>query len=415
MKKISLALALAGLFVSARVHAISLDDIQLWTGSGTNRAALVIEWSVPESTNYSSVPVPVADKTLVWGYRFNGTNVYGSQMLDAILAADSKLYVAEEFGDFIVAAGYNLNGNGNVGITDGTTTNFSTDGLLANPSVDIDSAQAINSGDLYWGGLSGPNWETWRELGENGGFENSPNRGTNAYWTADDPTAPYSGVHGQWQYSEGLDDTPLADGSWIGLSVAAGEYEDDTNAPYNLHKHAPVSPDGTYVAYVANTNDFAVQIVSTNNIYLTSPYNNPTAVLNRPTLKFLDYFGDGTAHRTKIIEPPYWTDPNTNDVITEINNGGEITVKLGRKIYDDPNNPYGIDLIIYGNSFFDGISGGSGFVSDATDLSTEELTSSGIYGHPTMVSVSQDGTNWFTFNSTPTLFPDEAYRWDDTN
>ena len=47
MKKISLSLALAGLFVVAKSSAVSLDGIQFWIGSGTNRAALVIEWSTP--------------------------------------------------------------------------------------------------------------------------------------------------------------------------------------------------------------------------------------------------------------------------------------------------------------------------------------------------------------------------------
>jgi hypothetical protein len=33
---------LALLFFSARSYALSLDDVQFWTGNGTNRAALVI-------------------------------------------------------------------------------------------------------------------------------------------------------------------------------------------------------------------------------------------------------------------------------------------------------------------------------------------------------------------------------------
>ena len=90
-EKIRFALALASLFLVSKSPAISLDDIQLWTGSGTNRAALVIQWSVPESLTNSTVPVPVTDKTLVWGYRFNGPST-GTQMLDAILATDPKLY-----------------------------------------------------------------------------------------------------------------------------------------------------------------------------------------------------------------------------------------------------------------------------------------------------------------------------------
>src|SRR5580704_9949630 len=45
MKKLCLLLALASLFLVPKSPAISLDDIQLWTGSGTNRAALVVEWN----------------------------------------------------------------------------------------------------------------------------------------------------------------------------------------------------------------------------------------------------------------------------------------------------------------------------------------------------------------------------------
>ncbi|HUC86175.1 MAG TPA: hypothetical protein VL970_13345, partial [Candidatus Acidoferrales bacterium] len=267
MIKIRLALALAGLFLVCKSPAISLDDIQLWTGSGTNSAALVIEWSVPQSLTYSSVPVPVADKTLVWGYHFNGTAT-GTQMLQAILATDPKLYVVadETYGTYVEGIGYNLNGNGLIGITDGGSTNFITNGFLTNVTVNIDAAQAINRGDLYWGGWYGPNWELWNETNDMGGFFFSPNRGTNAYWTPTDTVYFSAGYHGQWEFAQaGLDDLMLTNGSWIGFSVAAGEYEPATNAPYNLHKHAPVSPDGTYVAYVCNTNDFAVQVVSSTN------------------------------------------------------------------------------------------------------------------------------------------------------
>ena len=68
--KIVFALATAGFALVSTVRAISLDDIQIWTGSGTNRAALVIEWNSPEVFNNTTVSAPIANKTLVWGYRF---------------------------------------------------------------------------------------------------------------------------------------------------------------------------------------------------------------------------------------------------------------------------------------------------------------------------------------------------------
>jgi hypothetical protein len=88
-------------------------------------------------------------------------------------------------------------------------------------------------------------------------------------------------------------------------------------------------------------------------------------------------------------------------------------LKLGRKVYDDPNNPYGVDLIVYGNSFFSP-TGVTSPVDNDTDLNTTGL-GSGYYGHQTIVSVSQDGSTWYAFTNDAALFPDNAYRWDDAN
>src|SRR5580658_10230086 len=55
-----IGLAMLVLFLHGNAGAISLDDIQLWSGSGTNRSALVIEWNSPELLNQTSVAAPVA-------------------------------------------------------------------------------------------------------------------------------------------------------------------------------------------------------------------------------------------------------------------------------------------------------------------------------------------------------------------
>src|SRR5215469_1128292 len=121
------------MLAAGRASAISLDDIQLWAGSGANRAAVVIEWNSPELLNNSTVPVPVASKAMAWGYRFNGTAT-GAQMLNAVLAADPKLYVIEtnSSGTLVTGIGYNLNGDGRIGVTDGTLTNVIGHGILTN-------------------------------------------------------------------------------------------------------------------------------------------------------------------------------------------------------------------------------------------------------------------------------------------
>jgi len=414
----ALAGALSLILTVVRANAISLDNIQLWAGSGTNRAAMVIEWNSPELFNQTTVPAPVANKTMVWGYRFNGTAT-GTQMLDAILGADPKLYVMvnEEFGStFVVGIGYNRNGNGVIGLTDGVTTNYFINGLLTNnDSTFADSAGPINSCDLYWGGFDGPNWQVFTEANDSGGFYNSPNRGSSPYWDPDTDN------QGQWYFAQaGLDDLVLTNGSWIGFSVAAAGYDyfdpsDPANEVASDDGQAPPSPDGAYVAYVPNTNDFALQVISANGIDSYSPYNDPRAILGPPALQFFDPYDGDITDRVSIIDPVFNVTPSGSNTLVVIEGGGEITVQMGRKIYADPYHPYGVDFVIYGNSFFDSVSGTSGTISDNTDLSAATLNNSAIFGHPAVVSVSQDGISWFTFTNVQTVFPDEAYRWDDTN
>ena len=421
MKAVRFALAFASALLLSlswfvpRVQAIALDDIPLWTGSGTNRAALVIQWNSPELFNNSSVAAPVANKTMVWGYHFNGPAT-GTQMLQAVLAADPKLYVVADatYGTFVESIGYNLEGNGVIGISDGTATNVLTNGFFTNATVDPDAAGPVNLGDLFWSGYFGPNWQVWTELGDAGGFATSPVRGGSPYWNT------LTGIQGQWEYaSYGLDELTLTNGSWIGFSVAAAGYDGNPNDPayaaFNNDEQAPPTPDGTYVAYVNNTNDFAVQVISSSNLAAFSPYNDPTAVLNAPTRQFFDPYDGDVTDRVSIIDPPYNVTPEGGAVVMEVTNGGQITVQLGRKVYDDPGNPYGVDLIVYGSSFFYGVTGTAGTISDGTDLNAATLTSSAIFGHATVVSVSQDGTNWYAFPVAPDLFPDNAYRWDDAN
>ena len=189
------------------------------------------------------------------------------------------------------------------------------------------------------------NWAT------TAGFAASPDRGTNQYWDTD------TGIQGQWEFAaNGLDELPVHDGSWLGFSVAAAGYDtnstDPATAAFNLDEQAPPSPDGTYVAYVCNTNDFAVQVVSSSNVYSYAPYNDPAAILGRPALKFVDIADGGVTNRSSIVDPPYNVAPDGSDVITEITNGGQIPVMMGRKVYHNPNNPYGVDLMVFGNSFF---------------------------------------------------------------
>ncbi len=70
----------------------TLDDIDYWVGSGTNRSAVVIDWNDGRDS-------------LAWGYRWDGAAT-GEDMLLSILDADLRL--TADFSDFGTPAAPNL-------------------------------------------------------------------------------------------------------------------------------------------------------------------------------------------------------------------------------------------------------------------------------------------------------------------
>lgn len=76
------------------------------------------------------------------------------------------------------------------------------------------------------------------------------------------------------------------------------------------------------------------------------------------------------------FNPPFGTDE-----IVSLGAGGHVTLQFNTPVTDDPNNLYGIDLIVFGNTGF--IDGG-GFAS-------------GLFGNDGgIIEVSADGKAWFT-------------------
>lgn len=164
--------------------------------------------------------------------------------------------------------------------------------------------------------------------------------------------------------------------------------------------------------YVYDPLDFAVEVVASSGLPGTGLYNDPAAVLGRPTLWFNASFGASPdLRRAKLIEAAFNRGPSGETLITTFNNGQSVTVRMGRPVVDDPLNPYGIDFIVFGNAFFTG-SGAS--VNDATNLNTFLLSGS-AFVERTLVSVSPDGVQWYTYTGGPwgdQLFPTNSYRWD---
>jgi len=119
---------------------------------------------------------------------------------------------------------------------------------------------------------------------------------------------------------------------------------------------------------------FAAEVVSyVSGSNATPGYDDPTASLGSPGRTTGGQFdGDLTPFNA----------PYEADQIVSIGAGGELVVRFDHRVADDASNAYGIDLLIFGNSFL------------TMDFETG-LADGGVFARPARVSVSQDGVTWF--------------------
>jgi hypothetical protein len=96
----------------------------------------------------------------------------------------------------------------------------------------------------------------------------------------------------------------------------------------------------------------------------------------------------------------------TNEIVS-IGSGGELVVAFDEPVTDDPSNPFGLDLLIFGNA---------GFIDawfSNPDLSPGTVTAGGDLfgrGRGSAVDVSADGETWFSLSgAVDALYPTLGY------
>jgi len=173
----------------------------------------------------------------------------------------------------------------------------------------------------------------------------------------------------------------------------------------------------TLVAGAWDPNDFAVEVVDYipgtgigRDVVTQQPFDDPGVALGPPTAIST---GDGwfipvsEAVPLVPVVPPF----RSHEIVT-IGNGGSLTLRFNHPVADDENNPYGVDLIIFGNAFQ--IIGDAEAWTNQADPE-QVCVSDQAFGEPGRVSVSQDGVTWYTFDNGPfadTFAPTAGFEWD---
>ena len=206
-------LVVSALGAKAQTLVQSFDDIQFWTGSGTNRSALVLQG------NDGGTPI-----SLAWGYRWSG-NATGiailkaiagsttvteqqspSTILDSLSGADSRLTLTMErygFGDSIFSVSFN-------------------DGLQNRTRADWASGYWAYS--IFGGNFS---YDAYDANGDYIGSANYSQNGSSSY-----PSTWFSSPIG-------ASDRELVDGSWDAFSFAPGFTTSAILQPYAVSVPEP--------------------------------------------------------------------------------------------------------------------------------------------------------------------------------
>lgn len=152
---------------------------------------------------------------------------------------------------------------------------------------------------------------------------------------------------------------------------------------------------------------FASEVTDSTGYADPNLYSDPASVLGKPHA-LNSGWGPCPAGPISMVEPSFGTDPLTRAFkIVTINADQEIIVKFDHPVVDDENNPFGIDLIVFGNPMF--VYGG--WANIPYDHPMNDPTS--VFAEPVTVSVSPDGENWYTYENGPfadDLFPTQAVK-----
>ncbi len=136
-----------------------------------------------------------------------------------------------------------------------------------------------------------------------------------------------------------------------------------------------------------------------NDFVTGDPYSDPSTALGEPTR-----FTSDIANFGGVVTP--LQSPFRANEIVSIGNGGSLTVSFNEPVTDDPLNPFGIDLLIFGNSF---LFGSDIFNSDFSF--NPKGTFDGVASEGGLIELSDNGVDFVPVTGLDAdgLYPTNAY------
>lgn len=159
--------------------------------------------------------------------------------------------------------------------------------------------------------------------------------------------------------------------------------------------------DGLEEAVTAPTyaeSPYGYEVVESFTLEKSPLYNQASNVLGHPTMGIFtssSTYGDSGS----TINPAYpaWSGGRLLSLVGDDDEGtpGFVTIKFDHDVLDDPNNPFGIDFLVFGNAF--GVRDSDENIQLTTDPLTVSFTGKGSYENA-LVEVSQDGETWYPYD-----------------
>lgn len=176
--------------------------------------------------------------------------------------------------------------------------------------------------------------------------------------------------------------------------------------------------DGLEKAVTAPTyaeSPYGYEVVESFTLEKSPLYNQASNVLGHPTMGIFtssSTYGDSGS----TINPAYpaWSGGRLLSLVGDDDEEtpGFVTIKFDHDVLDDPNNPFGIDFLVFGNAF--GVRDSKENVQLTTDPLTVSFTGKGSYENA-LVEVSQDGETWYAYEKGPyadSFMPTLGYLYD---